>query len=138
MELPLTGGCACGAIRYSCTGEPFYIGNCHCRDCQQATGSGYFAAVAIQAVDFAITQGEPKWFEKKSNEGTVMQRGFCTDCGSPLFLINGAMPEARVVYAGSLDEPSQYTPSRDIFVSSAQPWDIMSPDIPKDDKMPDW
>ena len=27
-----TGGCACGDIRYRCTGDPLYMGNCHCRD----------------------------------------------------------------------------------------------------------
>ena len=33
MAVPFTGGCACGAIRYECTAEPLYMGNCHCRDC---------------------------------------------------------------------------------------------------------
>ena len=138
MKLPFSGGCACGSLRYTCTGEPFYMGNCHCRDCQQGTGSGYFPAVAVQGSDFSITEGEPKWFEKASDQGTVMKRGFCGDCGSPLFLINGAIPDGRVVYAGSLDDPGQYKPSRNIFVSRAHAWDVMNPDLPKDNGMPDW
>ena len=39
MNVPFGGGCACGAIRYECAGAPRYMGNCHCRDCQQATGA---------------------------------------------------------------------------------------------------
>ena len=52
MKTPFSGGCACGAIRYSCAAEPLYMGNCHCRDCQRATGSAYFAAVIVKQSDF--------------------------------------------------------------------------------------
>jgi hypothetical protein len=65
-----------------------------------------------------------------------MLRGFCSDCGSPLFLINNASEGAMILFAGSLDDPSWYTPSRDIYVSSAQPWDKMDPNLPKADGMP--
>jgi hypothetical protein len=112
------------------------MGNCHCRDCQQATGSAYFAAVAVKACDFKLEKGEPSWFERTADRGHVVRRGFCRDCGSPLFLVNGARQGAMVLYAGSLDDPSWYRPSRDIFVKSAQPWDLMHPELPKSDGMP--
>ena len=51
MPVPFSGGCACGAIRYSCASKPRYMGNCHCRDCQQATGGAFFAAVVVNASD---------------------------------------------------------------------------------------
>ena len=54
MDIPFTGGCACRALRYKCTGAPRYMGNCHCRDCQRATGSAYFAAVLIRAEEFFL------------------------------------------------------------------------------------
>ena len=34
----ITGGCACGVIRYEVTAEPIVTFNCHCRDCQKTTG----------------------------------------------------------------------------------------------------
>ena len=138
MLVPFSGGCACGAVRYTCTGEPVYMGNCHCRDCQQATGTAYFAAVVMKASQFSISNGTPSWFERPADKGHIMQRAFCSSCGSPLFLINGSNTKARALYAGSLDNPSWYKPSRDIFVASAQPWDLMHSDLPKDDGMPDW
>ena len=137
MDIPFTGGCACKAIRYKCTGAPRYMGNCHCRDCQRATGSAYFAAVLIRAEEFFLIKGDPNWFETIADEGHPMRRAFCTSCGSPLFLENGARPGGRVLYAGSLDNPEWYKPSRDIYVSSAQPWDIMDPTLPKDELMPE-
>ena len=97
MTEEMTGGCACGAVRYTVAGRPVYMGNCHCRDCQRA---------------------------------------FCPKCGSPLFLRNPAREGGVVLYAGSLDDPSIYEPSRDIYTSSAQPWDVMHPHLPKFDRMP--
>lgn len=138
MLIPFSGGCACGAIRYKCVTEPLYMGNCHCRHCQQATGSAYFAAVLVRESGFSLVSGEPAWFERKADKGHSMQRGFCTDCGSPLFLKNGMHPRTWVLYAGSLDDPSQYKPSRNIYTESAQPWDLMDPDLPKNAGMPDW
>ena len=57
MPVPFEGGCACGAIRYSCAGKPHYMGNCHCRDCQRATGTAYFPAIVVKTSDFSIITG---------------------------------------------------------------------------------
>jgi hypothetical protein len=111
------------------------MGNCHCRDCQRATGTAYFPAVVVKKSDFSITAGEPSWFESKADRGHSMYRGFCSACGSPVLLQNGASEGVMVLYAGSLDDPSWYQPQRDIFVASAQPWDVMDPDLPKLDGM---
>ena len=138
MPIPFSGSCACGAIRYECSQPPVYMGNCNCRDCQQDTGRAYFAALVVKDSSFSILRGEPSWFERTADKGHIMRRAFCSECGSPLFLINGANTKARAIYAGSLDDPSWYKPSRDIYVASAQPWDIMHTNLPKDDGMPDW
>ena len=47
MARKLSGGCACGAIHYECTADPVIMLNCHCRDCQRASGSAYAAVVAV-------------------------------------------------------------------------------------------
>lgn len=137
MSEGFTGGCACGEIRYRCEGAPVRMSNCHCRDCQQATGSAYFPAVVVKAVDFELTAGTPSVFERPADSGTMMQRAFCPSCGSPVFLINGAATAFRAIYAGSLDDPSWYDPIRDIYAASAQPWDLMNPDLKKHDGMPE-
>src|SRR4029077_6281528 len=49
MAQKLSGGCACGAIHYECSADPVRMLNCHCRDCQQASGSAYAAIVIVKA-----------------------------------------------------------------------------------------
>ena len=136
MDLPFGGGCACGAIRYECAAPPRYMGNCHCTDCQQAAGGAYLPAVMVKENEFSLLSGEPIWFERPSDRGHPMRRAFCPACGSPLFLVNGANTAVRVLYAGSLDDPSWYRPSREIYVASAQPWCLLHPDLPHDEGMP--
>jgi hypothetical protein len=46
MAQKISGGCACGAIHYECNADPVVMLNCHCRDCQRASGSAYAAVVA--------------------------------------------------------------------------------------------
>lgn len=136
MSKTFTGGCACGAIRYACDGEPVYMGKCHCRDCQRATGSAFFPAVVVKDTDLLMLSGEARWYESKADRGHVMRRGFCANCGSPVFLVNEARANVIILYAGNLDDPGWFKPSRDIFVASAQPWDLMHDDLPKFDRMP--
>ncbi len=100
-NLPVTGGCQCGKIRYAMHTEPQNAHVCHCRMCQRATG-GLFAALAGAPKDrLKWTKGAPTFFAS-SNLAT---RGFCPDCGTPLtFAFND--PEARIyVTIGSLDNP---------------------------------
>jgi len=126
-----TGGCLCGNVRYECSAEPTLMGNCHCRDCQRATGSAFFPFVVIPAAAFSLTQGEPKYHIAKSDSGNTVTRGFCSECGSFLFAKLSALPEIVSLTAANLDDPSRFKPSMDIFVSSAQPWDHMNPEVPK-------
>jgi hypothetical protein len=133
----LSGGCACGAIRYTCTADPLFSLNCHCRDCQRESGSAFIPVLAVPRVAFAVARGTPRNFELTADSGHTTTRAFCGDCGSPLFGLPGSAPEIVTLRAGSLDDPSSFRPGQDIFTASAQPWDYMNPDLPKAIKLPE-
>jgi hypothetical protein len=50
MPQKLSGGCACSAIRYECDADPVIMMNCHCRDCQKASGSAYAVSLWCRKV----------------------------------------------------------------------------------------
>jgi hypothetical protein len=134
MKTPFTGGCLCGAIRYECSAEPIFMGNCHCRDCQRDTGSAYAAEILVPRNALTIT-GDVKYYDTTGDSGGIVSRGFCPICGSRLF---AKLPftELMAITAGSLDDPSGFKPVMDVYTVSAQPWDYMNPDLPKFAKLP--
>ena len=127
----MAGGCACGAIRYSCTAEPIFSLNCHCRDCQRESGSAFVAVLGVPKSAFVLTQGTPRHFTVTADSGHPTTRVFCGDCGSPLYGLPSSAPEIVTIRASSLDDPSPFRPSQDIYTASAQPWDYMDPALPK-------
>ena len=57
MPVPFSGGCACGAVRYTCTAEPYVSYLCHCTECQKRTGSAFGISVQVPAEGVTIEQG---------------------------------------------------------------------------------
>jgi|SRR5215475_5005315 len=80
--------------------------------------------------------GAVKYYDTKADSGNTLSRGFCPECGASLFGKTSAMPDLAMITAGSLDDPSLYKPTLDIFTASAQPWDHMNPALAKFPKMP--
>ncbi len=135
MPTNFTGGCICGAVRYECNADPMFMGNCHCRDCQKASGSAYDAAIGVPAAALKVT-GMVKYHDTKAASGNTISRGFCPDCGARLFAKSTGYTDLAMFTAGSLDDPSLYRPTMDIFIDSAQKWDHMNPALAKFPKMP--
>jgi hypothetical protein len=135
MVQPFEGGCRCGAVRYAVSAEPLAVMDCHCRDCQYASGGSHTTAVVVPAAAFRLTRGTPKRFASKGDSGRAVARAFCETCGSPLF---SEPPGGTliVVKAGSLDDPSWLEVRGALYVTSAQPWAHIDPNKLKFDKMP--
>lgn len=112
-----TGGCQCGAVRYRLARKPSKVSVCFCRMCQKAVGSYFGAYASSAAEDVVWTLGAPSFF--RSSE--VAERGFCSQCGTPLtFAYRGS---GRLsVTAGSLDDPSALPPTSACGIEGRVPW----------------
>jgi len=124
----MSGGCACGAIRYTSHAKPEFSYFCQCRQCQQSTGTGHAAAFIASTNTTTIT-GELKFWSRQVSGGNSVNQGFCPQCGSPVLSTNSSDPTALFINAGTLDNPEQFTPQRVLFHNEAQPWDHLDPSV---------
>src|SRR5262245_56030753 len=127
------GGCACGRVRYELTEPPARMLNCHCRDCQRASGSAY-AAILVAPAEGLRLSGELRYHAVTSERDTRIERGFCPTCGSPVAGKLGARPDLMLLQAASLDDPSLFSPQMNIWTRSAPPWDHLDPKLPSLDR----
>ncbi len=124
-----TGGCLCGTVRYEVAQSNRLTVICHCRMCQQWTGSGMWGSAAFDKKAVSFTKGAPKLYPSSS----VCERGFCPDCGSSLFaryLSGGAFDAMIFISLGSLDDPEIGKPDIHYGVESEVSW------IHRDDSTP--
>lgn len=125
----LSGGCACGAVRYQIEAKPIFSFHCQCRQCQRATGTGHASLFSVPRASVTIT-GELSFYIQTADDGATVQRGFCPSCGSPVLGSTSGQPDLLLVAAASLDDPAQFTPQRLVFSATRQPWDYMDPVLP--------
>ncbi|NJS14163.1 MAG: GFA family protein [Sphingopyxis sp.] len=99
--LRASGGCHCGAIRYTMPTEVAHHALCHCIDCRRHSGAPAVAWALAPSDAVAIT-GEAQVYAS-SEHG---RRHFCGNCGTGLFYNNEAIfPGMIDVQSATLDEP---------------------------------
>lgn len=129
MTEPFTGGCACGALRYLATGTPVVMVDCQCRHCQKISGTGHASHLVFAKGGVTIT-GPASHHDMTGDSGTIKTRAFCPSCGVWVSASFAANPDILAISAGSLDDPSRYTPILVAYHSSAQGWDRVDAALP--------
>lgn len=114
----LTGGCACGSVRYVLCSEPFDAGYCHCRICQLSSGAPVMAFATVPREDLVVTAGEITT-RKSSDCG---ERGFCGSCGTPLTIHVEFQPATIDFTIATLDLPERVEPGFHIWRGSHIQW----------------
>ena len=127
------GGCSCGAVRYEFTvaREELMMFKCHCRDCQRVSGGPYAPVVYIPATAGRLTvvRGQVKHHFTPSEMAGQHKRGFCADCGSPIYSQREKVPEMMVLKVGTLDDPRDLKLVMNIWTNSARTWMHLDPAI---------
>jgi hypothetical protein len=105
----VTGGCLCGALRFTATGAPYRVGLCHCLDCRKHHGA-LFHASAIYPEDAVTITGAACHYRDRS---------FCPTCGSPVYARIG---DEIGINLGALDAPDQFRPTYELWTIRREGW----------------
>lgn len=116
IETEASGGCQCGAVRFHVTAVLDTSHICHCRMCQKAAGNFFIALIGVPRDAMTWTRGAPATF----NSSDKVARGFCRDCGTPLFY---DYPDSRHVSltTGSFDDPAAFPPRMQFGIEGRLP-----------------
>jgi hypothetical protein len=125
-ELPLTGGCLCGGVRFELTAPPVSAGYCHCKRCQRRTGTAAALSARVAPGSLRILSGEElvKAYEPDGGFSKV----FCSACGSALWSQNPEDPSVISVRFGAFDGDPGIRPTYRQFVAYAAPWEPIPDD----------
>ena len=111
--LTLTGGCLCGAVRYSVTTDSDEGYYCHCRMCQLAFGNTRAALINLRKDQVAWTAAEPTRYASSK----LALRGFCGHCGTPL-TFEYLSSDHMYLSVGSFDDPGALRPVSHFAIES--------------------
>ncbi|MEL7000529.1 MAG: GFA family protein, partial [Pseudomonadota bacterium] len=119
----IAGGCQCGSVRFRAES----LGRssiCHCRMCQRAVGNAFAPLVVAHGVEW---DGTPATWASSN----ISERGFCADCGTPLFLRDFDAPDGEYeIMVAVLDDPEIAPPQHHVGIESRIGWLKLADDLP--------
>jgi len=105
-----SGGCLCGAVRFTVTLRQRKFGVCHCRTCRKWASGPYFAVGCGRQVTF---EDETELSTYASSEWA--ERGFCRKCGTSLFYRLRDAGHYQMAL-GSLDDAGDLEFTSEVFI----------------------
>jgi len=106
MSDEMTGGCACGRVRYTATVHDDKAYLCHCRMCQRATGSVSIAFKHVKENEI-VWEHEPDWYQSSP----IAKRPYCRECGTSLGFAFTKSSGTMDITVASFDDPSRFHPT---------------------------
>lgn len=122
MDETFDGQCFCGKVRYRMHGRPMFIHCCHCRDCQQQSGSAFVINGLIEAERIELVEGAPKAVSMRTDSGHPHDIYRCEACQSALWSDYGGRTWLRFVRMATLDRAGEFVPDVHIYTRSKLPW----------------
>lgn len=114
-----SGGCPCGAVRFTCTGVPLNVRVCHCTDCQRV-----HAAPAVARALYPHERVRIDGTTGRFRTSRTLWRLFCPACGTRVMAWREPGGVAGVPLAG-FDDPFPYPPTAHAFAASRPAWSVI-------------
>ena len=130
-EMPLTGGCMCGAVRVEVSKPLLGAAYCYCKRCQRRTGTAFSVTALSEPGSFRVTEGEDSVGTYDPGDGGWV-KSFCKACGGQLYTHNPENPDLVAVRMGTFDDDPGVRPGVHQFVDYKAAWyEIPDDDLPR-------
>ena len=134
-DLPLTGGCLCGGVRFEITEPLVRASYCHCTRCQRRSGTAASAQARVAPGSLRIVAGEE--FVRAWQPDSGFAKEFCSECGSQLWSRDPDDADVINVRLGAFDGDPGIRPQLRQFVAYAAGWEPIPDDgLPRYDERP--
>lgn len=121
--MKVTGGCHCGALKFSAEVDPTRVAVCHCTDCQIMSGTAFRTVVQVAAGDFELLEGTPKFYDKTGDSGNRRTIAFCDTCSSQIYATNAEPPQdVYGIRVGTIDQRDKLVPRVQVWCQSKLGW----------------
>lgn len=116
-------------MKYTSTSRPSDITLCHCRACQQLSGSAFLPFTQVSKEGFEFVSSSTLKLLKLSE---FAERTFCTSCGSPITMAYHFEPGSLALTMASVDLDSikgtKPSVEKHIFLEEKAPWMVLPDD----------
>jgi hypothetical protein len=125
----VTGGCLCGAVRFSVALPTAFCGHCHCSMCRRNHGAAYVTWFAIAGSQLSIDRGEDELTRYVSSPHG--SRSFCRRCGSSLFCVSSRHPDVVDIPLANMDAPIDRGPESHVYFDDRAAWTAIGDELPR-------
>ena len=115
---PISGGCACGAVRYRMKAPPLSVWACHCKRCQ-AYACAYTVSMPVLRSDIELSGVASVEHNEPADSGRLSRIFFCPNCHTRVWHLP-SVPGQLTIMAGTLDDASWLVPVAHIWTRTKQ------------------
>lgn len=134
MQTRTHGSCLCGAVSFYVDLPAKWVAHCHCSRCQRAHGAAFVTWVGFGASNVTVFNQKQalSWYCD-----VEASRGFCGNCGSPMFFKSSRYPGELHVARALFHEQLAQQPQVHVFFSSHVSWATLAGELPIEPE-PEW
>jgi len=116
----ISGNCLCEAVKFELENDFQQFYQCHCKQCQQLTGTAFASNLFTAPDNIEWLQGEDK-IRRYDHPTRTFSWSFCDHCGSTLPFVTKS-GKALLVPAGCLNQAPNLQLQANIFVAETACW----------------
>ena len=125
----VTGGCLCGAVRFTVTLPTLFCGHCHCSLCRRNHGAAYVTWIAVPRAQLSLDRGADELSRYQSSPHGA--RSFCSRCGTSLFCVVDEHPDLVDIPLANMDGPIDRLPESHIYYDDRAAWTVVGDALPR-------